>query len=146
MIQQLLLSAVAVGLLTAADKPESDAVKKEMDKLQGYWEVTAAEGAGLDADAKQLKLVFTGDKLAFSKGNKAVHEATYKVDPSQKPRTIDITHVTGPQQGKTFRGIYELEGDQLKICWSGDGEKRSTEFAVKPKTTQALLTLKRGKP
>ena len=37
------------------------------------------------------------------------------LDPTTKPKQIDIVPLDGPEKekGKTFRGIYRLEGDQL---------------------------------
>jgi uncharacterized protein (TIGR03067 family) len=44
--------------------------------------------------------------------------STIKLDPSQKPKTITIPNVHGgdPKAGITLIGIYELQGDELKVC------------------------------
>jgi len=45
--------------------------------------------------------------------------------------------------GPTRRGIYELDGDTLKVCWSGDASRRPTEFDSSSKGMVA--TFKRNK-
>ena len=60
-----------------------------------------------------------------------VYEAIYR------RRNIDF-------EGMTDLGIYLLDGDNLKICFSGS--KRPTEFVTKPKSGTALIVLKRLKP
>jgi hypothetical protein len=43
-------------------------------------------------------------------------------------------------------GIYELKGDDLKICFvHGGGGERPTDFASKEGTAQSLIVLKREK-
>ena len=37
-----------------------------------------------------------------------------KLDPSKKPKAIDITQLSG--KGETIPGIYSIDGDTLKIC------------------------------
>jgi uncharacterized protein (TIGR03067 family) len=100
---------------------------------------------GTDPDTKGLQLIFTDDKVFFNKDNTRIQEAKYKANPSAKPRTIDVTHLTGRFEGQTFRGIYELEGDTLRICWSESGQKRPMNFATKADTADTLLVLKWAK-
>ena len=54
-----------------------------------------------------------------------------KLDPAKSPRAIDITGTKGPDEGKTFLAIYELKGDELKVCYDLSGKSRPAEFAAK---------------
>jgi uncharacterized protein (TIGR03067 family) len=61
------------------------------------------------------------------------HDQTYKLDPTQRPKAIDVTD---PRIG-TFLGIYELEGDTLKIYYSLDN--RPAEFPGKSDVMKATV-------
>jgi uncharacterized protein (TIGR03067 family) len=58
-----------------------------------------------------------------------VAKGTSKIDPSKKPKTIDLTAAEGDSAGKTALGIYELEKDSRKVCIAKPGDERPTEFA-----------------
>ena len=50
-------------------------------------------------------------------------------------------------QGKTWRGIYELNGDALKICDNGDdvAKGRPVAFVTEARSGQVLVNFKRVK-
>jgi len=51
-----------------------------------------------------------------------------------------ITGTEGPNSGRTFPAIYELEGDTLRICYDLSGVKRPTEFKSIAGTRLYLVT------
>jgi hypothetical protein len=57
---------------------------------------------------------------------------------------MDIVGTEGPNKGKTFPAIYELEGDTLRICYALEGTKRPTEFKVTGEKV-LLVTYKKTK-
>ncbi len=67
-------------------------------------------------------------------------------NPGKLPKTMDIKGTKGPNKGKTFLTIYELKGDELKVCYDLSGKARPTEFATKPDTQLFLVTYRRAKP
>jgi uncharacterized protein (TIGR03067 family) len=145
MIPQAVLLAAA-GLLLAADEANAPSTRQVMDKLQGPWVAVAAERNGVntfDTEDKDIHLVFTDNKVTFKRLGKEAFDATYTLDPAKG--TIDIRPIMGPEEAKRLRGIYRLEGDSLKLCWT-DGDRRPTEVATKPKSRLSLLVLKREKP
>jgi uncharacterized protein (TIGR03067 family) len=85
--------------------------------------------------------VFTGNALKGVSG-----KMTYTLDPSQKPKAIDVTHKSSRQKGEvvTNQGIYELKGDELKIVLRAKGGERPKEFEAKDANT-TLTVLKRIK-
>ena len=105
-----------------ASKPTSkDAVpsdrSKEREKLAGTWQGFVVNGKGENPNAGPVKLevTITGDKMTakdLQAGNKSMGEGTYKLDIAKQ--TIDPTGTAGPEKGKTYQGIYSLEGDTLK--------------------------------
>ena len=137
----LLLGVVVPGLV-------ADPAADELEKLQGPWKVVSLEKDGkkqTEDAVKGLKVTIKEDKFLFKEGDKE-SEAALKVDPAQKPKTIDLMVKEGDAL-KTIKGIYLLDGDDLTICAAGDPNgERPTKFATKAKTHVGLLVLKREKP
>jgi internalin A len=140
------LAILTAGLLIAADEPKDAAIKKDLELLKGAWVATSYvkdTKPAAEADLKMLKLTIDGDQASFTKG-KDVRKSTYKLDPTQKPKALDIVMIDGPDKGKTLLGIYEIKGDEFKICLAVLDKPRPKEFAAKPETI--LETWKREKP
>jgi uncharacterized protein (TIGR03067 family) len=137
---------LALGLSVAA-APKDDAAKADRDKLQGVWTVVSLEVGGKEVGAdetKKFKLEFKGDKVIFTAGDDR-HEGTFKLDPTAKPKAIDVMPLDGPDKGKTERGIYAFEGDTLKICGADADKERPKEFTTKEGSGRTLVVLKRAK-
>jgi uncharacterized protein (TIGR03067 family) len=150
--QNLVLAAWAlllIGLhpqLLAEDKP--DPAKVELGKLQGSWTMTALEinGERLPPEKFQnTRLEITGNRYITDTGRGA-HEATLKLDPTKKPKAIDMTFVDGPNKGDTAEGIYKLDADTLTICRPRlPPHARPAEFTTKPGSDCFLVVWKRTK-
>ncbi len=141
---------LAAGLLLAANGQKPDAVKEEMAKFQGAWKAVSIERNGEkaidDDDAlKQLTLTVKGDTRTITAGDETVSVGTFKLDPSQKPKAIDITVSKGPLEGKPLRGIYEIDGDTHKICLALEGDERPKEFTSKAGSGHLLQVFRRAK-
>ncbi len=151
-MSRFLLCSLMAVILGSAGPVRADDAKKDEDKLQGTWQATEAVANGKPVPKEQLermKVVFAGDTMSIfppdGDGKKSV-ENTFRVDPSKKPKAIDATRAEGDSKGKVAKGIYELDGDALKLCLSARLEKdRPTEFAAPEKSGLVLLTLKRVK-
>jgi uncharacterized protein (TIGR03067 family) len=98
-----------------------------------------------DAILKSMKLVIEGDKYTVTVG-KSIDKGTTKIDPSKKPKAMDILGVEGPNKGKTILAIYELNGNTLRVCYDLAGKNRPTEFKTKKGEPLFLATYKRAKP
>jgi RNA polymerase sigma factor (sigma-70 family) len=143
--------AVFSGMLAAASYVAvhpgvAQDAKTDKDKLQGTWEFVSGQMGGKDADGeeaeqmKKQKYVFKGDKLT------AKVECTYTIDSSKKPKEFDLTVEDGPEQERgTWKGIYELKGDELTLCMALPNQDRPTEFVTKEGELTTLLKLKRAK-
>jgi uncharacterized protein (TIGR03067 family) len=130
-------------LLIAADKPEVDQSKKDLEMLQGTWSLVSmeAEGKKLPEEAyKGVKVVFEKNKMTMGKGDKT-ETATVILDASKKPKWINTT----AKGGDELEGIYDLNGDDLKICLSKKRGDRPKEFITKADREHGLLVLKRQK-
>lgn len=115
----------------------SDAIAEELAKLQGTWKQIALEKDGLTDTLDEFGLepssTFVDDTyvVTLADGSIAI-KGTFKLDPTQVPKTIDWTDTFGEDAGKTFLAIYSLEGDQLIFCAADDGQERPTEFRTGP--------------
>ncbi len=115
------------------------AAKRDMEKLQGIWIVTAITENGKKMEG-EIRMEFKGDKVTMSeKGEPRGRKGTYTIDPEKSPATIDIPFEDGED---TLSAIYQLKGDELKIC---GGEIRPNSFEATANNT-VLITLKRQKP
>jgi uncharacterized protein (TIGR03067 family) len=142
-IPLFLIVAVALG---AADNDE--AVKKEKKALAGSWTVMSAQRDG-DAipedEARKLRLVFTEERVTLKQGEKASLLA-YRLNPAASPSEIDLVPSDGPQKGKALPGIYELNGDNLKVCFALKPDaNRPERFKAPSDSNTMLLILKREK-
>jgi len=114
--------------------------------ILGTWKAVAGEKSGKkapEATFKNLVFEFKADKLIIKEGEQA-HEAGYKLDPDKKPKAIDLILKDGGKS-ETVKGIYVLDGDELKICAGHPGADRPTEFATKEGSKTDMLTFKREK-
>ena len=126
-----------------------DAVKNERKALAGGWSVVSAERDGLpilDGEARKLRIYFGEERLTLKQGEKG-KEMSYVPHPDTKPRSIDLMATDGPFKDKLMPGIYELKGDNLKICYPfKEGATRPTEFSTSKDSGLLLLVLKKEKP
>jgi len=117
---------VIAGLLVGADTPK-DAAKK----LDGTWLMVSGEEEGkkLPEDrVKKARLVIKGNEHLVQVGSDTL-KGTHKVDTASKPYTIDAMDTEGRFKGKPMLGIYELDGDQFKVCFNHPGKARPKDFA-----------------
>ena len=118
----------------------------DKEKLQGTWEFVSSQFGGKEAQGpeaeqmKMLKYVFKGDKLT------AKTPGQFTLDASKKPKQIDLKIDDGPENERgTWKGIYELKGDDLTLCMAPPNQDRPTAFESKEGELTVLLKLKRAK-
>jgi len=146
-MQKVFLSVFALAP-TAAVAALQPAAKQDVGALQGAWRGVGGEYSReriAPQEADMIRLVFKDETLTMDIG-KEVLKSTYKLDPSKKPKAIDLTSVDGKTKGRTYLGIYERHGDSLKICFSEFEQKRPAEFAAEGKPgIRTLFLLEREK-
>jgi len=132
----VLACGLLVGTMTLGQQPQGD-----KDKIQGTWKIVSFDTVSLDK-LPSTKVVISADKF---EGLGVVLK--YKIDPSQKPKTIDLEGKEGERAFKQL-GIYVLDGDDLKLYWGADPKSpRPIEFPKGPNKDNhtRLLVLKREK-
>ncbi|VTR98404.1 Uncharacterized protein OS=Pedosphaera parvula (strain Ellin514) GN=Cflav_PD2062 PE=4 SV=1 [Gemmata massiliana] len=147
MLRSLLVTACAICVLTTTEAADTKKVDDETKAMNGTWELVSAELGGMklpDEVVKSLTLVMKDGKYTL-KSPGPDDTGTVKIDPTKKPKELDVTGLEGPNKGKSFPAIYELDGDSLKVCYDLDGKKRPTEFKSTADTKQFFATYKRKK-
>jgi uncharacterized protein (TIGR03067 family) len=140
----IMLTILGTSLSWAADAKEDAA--KDKEKLQGTWLVVGGEERGekiADADLKMadMRFIIEGDKIRATVGDKDKGKGgTFKLDPSKKPKEIDLI-----DDKETVKGIYSLDGDTLKLCLAKGGNDRPSDFTTKKGDGRGLFVLKRDK-
>ena len=134
--------------LSLATVLRGDDAKDEAKSMNGTWLPSEAELAGEkipDEVRKTIKLVIGDGKYTVMVGT-VPDKGTAKVDPSKKPKEMDIVGTEGPNKGKTILAIYEKTEDTLRVCYDLGGKSRPTEFKTTKGTQLFLVTYKREKP
>jgi uncharacterized protein (TIGR03067 family) len=112
--------------------------------LQGTWSITSLEVDGRKTPFAGGKIVIDGSRFT-TVGMGDGFAGTVAFDESKTPRQFDLTFTQGTHKGKKSLGIYQLAGDDWKICMGLAGNnKRPKEFSTTPGDGFALETLTRG--
>ena len=111
--------AVALGLslpVLAGDGPPADA-----ERLEGVWQAVEGEAGGAPIppdDLKKIRIrIDAGTFQTFFDGKPNSPKNRVKLLTDAKPKGIDLLADEGGEKGRVRdRGIYELDGDRLKLC------------------------------
>lgn len=102
---------------------------EEPNALSGEWSAQAIVMGGQPLPAEYLKggrRTATGSELKVTMAGQVQLHTGFVVDPKQLTKRIDYCDVKNPEWGFTQFGIYELQGDLLKVCMGGKGKPRPT--------------------
>jgi uncharacterized protein (TIGR03067 family) len=122
----------------------TDAGQSDRDKLQGTWVITAAEiGGKIIQSPARSTFTFDKDKVVMKDEGSPDKKGTIKLDTGKSPKQMDLTS-SDPKDKEVMQGIYELQGDTLKIAYSAKGPKgiRPASFDSKD---AAIMHLEREK-
>jgi uncharacterized protein (TIGR03067 family) len=115
-----IVALLAWGLCRGEDRP-----KDKFAELEGTWTISKMEvdGRNLLEKGEKWAIVIKDGKASSAKNNPKEEQLVLAkvLDPSKKPKTVTFAY-----EGKlTFYGIYEVQGDELRVC--GDGVDAATE-------------------
>jgi uncharacterized protein (TIGR03067 family) len=131
----------------------------DANDIQGTWRIIAVDGAdkATPDDLKKLRIRITADQLIVERDQKKVNASPYKLNASKKPKEIDFVvkvfidqKVAVVTDSQPRVGIYELTGDDLKICVAWATNKKVPNPEARPKEFKSggdltVMTLKRDK-
>jgi uncharacterized protein (TIGR03067 family) len=145
-----LLATVVLLLpsLLAEDKPKpkEDDARKDLQELQGTWQLESLEDSKkTKVDVKKRSLFFGGELFLVRDGDKVLQAGVARLVTGKSPRRIDVVVRKGMNEDSTMLGIYEIKGDTLKVCFDPEGEGRPATFATKEETARYVAVYKRVK-
>lgn len=156
MRSQRLWSALVLGCtlaLSAGWTPADDAAKptpaSDTERIVGVWQITSLEVDGdrvPEDDARKLSIVNEKGGVWTLKSDDqtepiCVGKSTFA--PDKFPKEIDFAATEGAEAGVKYHGIYELEQNTRRLCFTPADYPRPTEFTSFPGTKRYLLTLQR---
>jgi uncharacterized protein (TIGR03067 family) len=143
------LSALLTLSAGAAEPKPAD----DLASLQGNWKPLQCEYEGspqMPADVmKQVTAVYDKNEyhLYFVDKTKdgqpkvlRLALANVALDSTTGPKSITFEFADGPLKGQKRHGIYEVAGNQLKLCYGPVDRPKPTEFKALPKSGYFLET------
>jgi uncharacterized protein (TIGR03067 family) len=115
----------------------------DQEMIQGMWTLVSGHRHGNafpEEVTKHVRLIFAGNKLTTMNKDRGTDFA-FTLHPDQMPKGIDMD-----MQGHIGQGIYNLEGDSLKIIHGEVGSPRPTAFDGTGASGLTLLVLQRARP
>jgi uncharacterized protein (TIGR03067 family) len=111
--------------------------------LEGAWVPINASVAGSQLAVDDLRVRYlmleAGGYRIIDRSNRVVDDGCYRVDETPAPAAIDIVGSHGLNAGRTMHAIYELQGNELTVCYDLQGGERPS--AMRPRKDQLLLKI-----
>jgi uncharacterized protein (TIGR03067 family) len=73
-------------------------------------------------------MVVTGDHVVWKRDGKSFAGTKIVLDPTSKPKTIDVIPDGGRYMGEHVLGIYRFDDESLTICMASPGKPRPADF------------------
>lgn len=132
----LFVSIMPVQELSAAAPPRQE-VRQALREFAGTWKIVSSEPAGATKEATQL--VFHKDLTyaALDQQGKELWSGTFDLDPTAKPKRWDHRSHAAQKEGGDVLGIYELDGNRLKVsCVVGAWKEKKWTGKPRPNVFQ----------
>lgn len=132
----------AITIPAVPAEPADNLWDEDLDRLQGTWQVIDGENEGEHnmEEAKHYTWDFQADKYTINYNGNFAELYTVKLNSGKSPKTIDSTHHI---VGKTFKGIYEIKGDTLRICYDLTFNGRPDSFQTPKGSRRVCFILQR---
>ena len=139
------LVAAAASLGCPGKQPTQGGAEqpKPTSKLDGTWQavrIEAEDGTSGDDMASATRLTIAGEKLKVTLGAANI-DGVITTDTTRNPKTFDAKGSSKEGAKLNWSGIYEFEGDTLKLC-IGEPGARPKEFKSNPATLWVLKRVK----
>jgi uncharacterized protein (TIGR03067 family) len=146
--------AAALALPVSGDDAMKEAVKKDLKELEGTWETIIHVKDGTKRENPQgsnVRMILRGSFFKLMWGDREMGRGKLVVDPAANPKALDFLPaeqvVPIPEWQAAGRpSIYELKGDELRICFAAAGQPRPSGFAAELDKRLTLFVSRRVKP
>jgi len=121
--------------------------KPDFERIQGMWIAVTIQNDGRDVPTDGQAIDFAAGRLTNFKNGAALGPfGSYRIDDNKQPKWLDIHD---DKRNLDIVGIYELDGDTLKICLNERAKsptERPTEFkSAASGASQVLMVFTRQK-
>ena len=107
-----------------------EAAQQELKRLEGTWVAVDIEhDGGKDPAIGAAKWVIRDGRYGVYLDGQKRETWALKLDPTRTPKTLEARFLLD-QTGRRLAGIYELDGDTLKVCYDLTGRDFPTEFSA----------------
>lgn len=139
--------AVVVGLIGPAVAADPPTPTDDLGALQGYWKPLSVLFEGrpqMSADEmKKVTVVFDQSEYHLyykepSKEPLKLARMVVALDPTTTPKTVTFEYAVGGLKGQKRHGIYEVAGNELRLCYGPAEKPRPTQFAAPDKSGHFL--------
>ena len=123
------------------DTTPQDSSVSDHDRLQGKWVPVSGHMRTKAMTAEQLtnmSVTFEGNRVALTDpdSGRPIPSGTFTVDADRDPNHITMT---APDGSETLPGIFQFDGDRLRLAWVDEDYARPTDFS--PSDTADHMTL-----
>ena len=126
--------------LLRADDANETAAARDRERLQGVWNFVTGR--------RKAVLIVSGSRYTVTFGNGDVYEGTFEIDPTARPKAMDMAVHDGPEKhrGLTALCIYALDGPHLIWAPADPGvTRRPTAFPPTDSREPLCLVFRREK-
>lgn len=143
----LFASAWITALTFADDSPAQAA--EDIKQIEGTWTIAEVivNGAKIAFDELKNFTMENGADGSWSLKNsgEVVRQGTITHDQTKTPKEFDLTFIDSEGKEMKLMGIYELDENIRKVCYTEEGNPRPKEFASTIDNKCALVTFARAK-
>ncbi len=133
-VSSAILWAVILTLCSPVVNAQEKSATRDLEKFQGSWYNLSAESDGeqeTGEDKSNLHIII-GNRCVTEVKGRVVQESILTLEPGEKFGRITFQMKTGPDQGKTWVGIYQVDENTLKWCgtWKGQSDNLPSGFTT----------------
>ena len=119
----------------------------DQERIQGTWFAVRGErngGQALPANQlAQMRMIFQGERVEVRvPEGQSGGEGAFELVTATNPRRIKITRPEGQNRFAIMDGIYELNGNHLRIC-IGEPEEKATQFKTRAGSRLTVIDFER---
>lgn len=142
------MTLLMIASLSAIVLPWGQSQENERSTFQGSWTAIVVERNGKPASdfMGNILMLRNGQFTIKSQAGELLYHGTYQFNENVTPGTIDFIHKDDWLLGTTWKGIFKLEGQTLRICDNApfpSGE-RPTDFTTRPESNRVSIVFQRN--